>query len=53
MIPNINLVEVHSQMKNNRHPMDGALVGVGSFMAMKMDYPHLKVVKANHRLVKT
>jgi hypothetical protein len=26
--PNINLVEVHSQLRNNGHPMDGALLGV-------------------------
>jgi hypothetical protein len=28
--PNINSVEVHPQLINNGHPMDGALVGVGS-----------------------
>jgi len=27
--PNINLVEVHPQLNNNNHPMDGVLVGVG------------------------
>jgi hypothetical protein len=30
MKPNINLVEVHPKLSNNRHPMDGALVGAGS-----------------------
>jgi hypothetical protein len=25
--PNINSLEVHPQLSNNRHPMDGALVG--------------------------
>jgi hypothetical protein len=25
--PNINLVEVHPQLSNNRHPLDGVLVG--------------------------
>jgi hypothetical protein len=28
--PNINSVEVHPQLNNTRHPMDGALVGVRS-----------------------
>jgi len=28
--PNINSVEVHPQLSNNRHPVDGALVGAGS-----------------------
>jgi hypothetical protein len=28
--PNINSVEVHPQLRNNRHPVDGALVGPGS-----------------------
>jgi hypothetical protein len=28
--PNINSVEAHSQMSNNAHPVDGALVGAGS-----------------------
>ncbi len=28
MKPNINSVEVHPQLSNNRHPVDGALVGV-------------------------
>jgi len=27
--PNINSVEVHPQLSNNRHPVDGALVGAG------------------------
>ncbi len=27
--PNINSVEVHAQLSNNRHPVDGALVGAG------------------------
>ncbi len=30
MKPNINSVPVHPQPNNNGHPMDGALVGVGS-----------------------
>jgi len=29
--PNITSVEVHPQLCNNGHPMDGALVGAGSF----------------------
>jgi hypothetical protein len=28
MKPNINSVEVHSQLSNNRHPVDGVLAGV-------------------------
>jgi hypothetical protein len=28
--PNITSVEVHPQLSNNRHPVDGALVGAGS-----------------------
>jgi hypothetical protein len=28
--PNINSVEVHPQLSNNGHPVDGALVGAGS-----------------------
>ncbi len=28
--PNINSVDVHPQLSNNGHPVDGALVGVGS-----------------------
>jgi hypothetical protein len=30
MKPNINSFEVLPQLSNNKHPMDGALVGVGS-----------------------
>jgi hypothetical protein len=28
--PNINSVEVHPQLSDNRQPVDGALVGAGS-----------------------
>jgi hypothetical protein len=28
--PNINSVEIHPQMSNNGHPVDGALVDAGS-----------------------
>jgi hypothetical protein len=28
--PNINSVEFHPQLSNNRYPVDGALVGAGS-----------------------
>jgi hypothetical protein len=31
--PNINSVEVHPQLSNNRHPVDGALEGAGSLVA--------------------
>ncbi len=30
MKPNINSVEVHPQVSNDGHPVDGALVGAGS-----------------------
>ncbi len=33
MKPNINLGEFHPQVSNNMHPVDGALVGAGSFVA--------------------
>jgi hypothetical protein len=29
MKPNVNSVEVRPQLSNNRHPVDGALVGAG------------------------
>ncbi len=32
MKPNINSVEVHPQLSNNRHPVDGVLVGTGSLL---------------------
>jgi hypothetical protein len=35
MKPNVNSVEVHSQLSNNRHPLDGALVVAGSL------WPHI------------
>jgi hypothetical protein len=28
--PNTNSIEVHPQLNNNKHPVDGVLVGVGS-----------------------
>jgi hypothetical protein len=31
--PNSNSVEVHPQLSNNRHPVDGVLVGAGSLWA--------------------
>jgi hypothetical protein len=33
--PNINSVEVHPQLSNNRHPVDGVLVGAGSTLNPK------------------
>jgi hypothetical protein len=33
--PNINSLEVHPQLSNNKHPMDGALVGAGSLWKEK------------------
>jgi len=34
MKPNINSVEVHPQLSNNRHPVEGALVGAGLLWQM-------------------
>ncbi len=31
---NLNSVEVHPQLSNSGHPLDGALVGAGSSMAI-------------------
>jgi hypothetical protein len=42
--PYINLVEVHPQLSNNRHPVDGALVGAGSLWPssrMVTNYPQI------------
>jgi hypothetical protein len=34
--PNINSIEVHPQLSNNGHPVDGPLVGAGSlWLALK------------------
>jgi hypothetical protein len=33
--PNMNSVEVHPQLSNNRLPVDGALVGAGSLWPFK------------------
>jgi hypothetical protein len=33
--PNMNSVEIHPQWSNNRHPLDGALVGVGQNLTFK------------------
>jgi hypothetical protein len=36
--PNINSVGVHPQLSNNRHPVDGALVGAAGslYMAVRL-----------------
>ncbi len=34
MKPNFNSVEVHPQLSNKRHPVDGALVGAGLLWQM-------------------
>jgi hypothetical protein len=39
MKPNGNSVEVHSQLSNNRHPLDGAVVVAGSL------WPHIILPK--------
>jgi hypothetical protein len=36
---NINSVEVHPQLSNNRHPVDGALAGAGSMWRTKSKQP--------------
>jgi hypothetical protein len=38
----INSVEVHLQLSNNEHPVDGALVGVGSLWLGSMSEEHLE-----------
>jgi hypothetical protein len=49
MKPNINSVEVHPQLSNNHHPVDGVLVGAGSvapslrFRALVMGVTCMKV----------
>jgi hypothetical protein len=34
--PNINSIRVHPQSSNNGHPVDGALVGVGSLCPFRL-----------------
>jgi hypothetical protein len=36
--PKINSVEVHSQLSNNRHPVDGVLVGAGSLWPKTLEF---------------
>jgi hypothetical protein len=36
--PKINSVEVHSQLSNNRHPVDGAVVGAGSLWPKNIEF---------------
>jgi len=36
--PNINLVEVHPQLSNNGHPVDGVLVGASSLWPSRAAY---------------
>ncbi len=38
LFPNINSVEVHPQLSNNGHPVDGALVGAGSLWPNQTRY---------------
>jgi len=40
--PNINSVEVHPQLSNNSHPVDGALVGAGSLWSKNRYLPALQ-----------
>jgi len=37
----MNSVEVHPQLSNNRHPVDGALVGAGSLWSKNRYLPAL------------
>ncbi len=39
MKPNINSIEVHPQLNNKGHLVDGALVGVGSLWLAVVPYP--------------
>jgi hypothetical protein len=32
--PNIDSVDIHPQLSNNRHPVDGVLAGAGSLWPM-------------------
>ncbi len=41
MKPNINSVEVHPQLSNNGHPLDGALVHCGQ--SLSTNYPKLRL----------
>jgi len=43
--PNINSVEVHPQLSNNGHPVDGALVGAGSMWPFRKTMRDAKVQK--------
>jgi hypothetical protein len=40
--PNINSVEVHPQWRNNRHPVDGALLGAGSLWPLRRGHYQLR-----------
>jgi hypothetical protein len=43
--PNINLVEVHPQLNNDGHPMDGALMGAGSL------WPTFTPLRQGHKVI--
>ncbi len=46
MKPNINSLEVHPQRSNKGHPVDGALVGVGSLWPSRspnLTFPGLNI----------
>jgi hypothetical protein len=44
MKPNINSVEVHPQLSNNGHPLDGALVGASSLWP-DQEISHIQVIE--------
>ncbi len=44
MKPNINSVDVHPQVSNNGHPVDGVLVGAGSLRPKKVKVPEWVLV---------
>jgi hypothetical protein len=49
--PNINSVEVHPQLSNSRHPVDGVLVGAGSSNLVKsLSNSNLYGVKKRYQL---
>jgi hypothetical protein len=43
MKPNINSVEVHPQLSNNGHSVDGVLVGAGSLWPCKTGLVELMI----------
>jgi hypothetical protein len=42
--PNINSVEIHPQLSNKGHPVDGALVGAGSLWPVGLICPFNQLI---------